>query len=331
MFSSSEIVNKVFDIKTEADFNDIAVQVFQYQYANNTIYRDYLNVLKIVPENISHYSQIPCLPIEFFKTKNVVCGDVSESAICFTSSGTTGQVTSKHYLKNNTLYEKSFIKGFELFYGKPTDYCILALLPSYLERKGSSLVYMFDELIRRSQHPLSGFYLNNLSELVDTIHTLKTTNQKTLLLGVTYALLDLADTGVELTEDFIVMETGGMKGKRPEMLKEELYVVLKNRFNISEIHSEYGMTELLSQAYSKSGGLFNCPPWMKIMVRDTNDPFLYLKPGKSGGVNVIDLANIDSCAFIETKDLGRIAESGSFEIIGRFDNSDIRGCNLMIQ
>lgn len=331
MFSAEEIVKKVFAVKSETDFNEAAIQVFQYQFLNNPIYREYLQFLNIIPEKISHYSEIPCLPIEFFKTQMVLCGRHTASDSCFTSSGTTGQATSKHYVKNTAIYEQSFRKVFEMFYGKPSNYCILALLPNYLERTGSSLVYMFDKLIEDSGHYLSGFYLNNISELIKTIEELKLRKQKTLLLGVTYALMDLADTGIQLSEDFIVMETGGMKGRRQELLKEELYLLLTKKFHVAEIHSEYGMTELLSQAYSKSKGLFECPPWMKIMVRDINDPFSYVRTGKNGGVNVIDLANVESCAFIETKDLGRKNKDGLFEIIGRFDNSDIRGCNLMIQ
>jgi phenylacetate-coenzyme A ligase PaaK-like adenylate-forming protein len=326
-----EIHNELFSIKSENDFNEMALKVFQFQFQNNSVYQAYVKQLKIDTNSIKHYTQIPCLPIEFFKTKQVICGKVQAKSICFSSSGTSGQITSKHYVNDVNVYETSFLKGFELFYGKPNDYCILALLPNYLERTGSSLVYMFDRLIKDSGHPQSGFYLNNLDELITTIELLKQQKQKTLLLGVTYALLDLADKNIELTDDFIVMETGGMKGKREELLKEELHRILKEKLKVSSIHSEYGMTELLSQAYSKENGLFNCPPWMKVLLRDMNDPFTYLSKQKSGGINVIDLANINSCSFIETKDLGRIHDDGVFEIMGRFDNSDIRGCNLMIQ
>lgn len=331
MLHKLEIHNELFSIKSENDFNEMALKVFQFQFQNNSVYQAYVKQLKIDTNSIKHYTQIPCLPIEFFKTQQVVCGEVDSKSICFSSSGTSGQITSKHYVNDVNVYETSFLKGFELFYGKPNDYCILALLPNYLERTGSSLVYMFDRLIKDSDHPQSGFYLNNLDELITTIELLKQQKQKTLLLGVTYALLDLADKNIELTDDFIVMETGGMKGKREELLKEELHRILKEKLKVSSIHSEYGMTELLSQAYSKENGLFNCPPWMKVLLRDMNDPFTYLSKQKSGGINVIDLANINSCSFIETKDLGRIHDDGVFEIMGRFDNSDIRGCNLMIQ
>lgn len=331
MLPAPAIERKIFSIKSEEDFNETALEVFQFQYLNNIVYRNYVNYLKVSSSGINHFTKIPFLPIEFFKTQQVVCGETSAQTICFTSSGTTGQITSKHYVNDSGIYETSFLKGFELFYGKPEEYCILALLPNYLERRGSSLVYMFDRLIKESKHPQSGFYLHNLDELIGTILDLKGKNQKTILLGVTYALLDLAEKGIELNENFIVMETGGMKGKRPEMLKQELHQVLKEKFKIASVQSEYGMTELLSQAYSKYDGLFECPPWMRVLVRDVNDPFSYVKTTRNGGINVIDLANIYSCSFIETKDLGRLNENNQFEIIGRFDNSDIRGCNLMIQ
>jgi len=324
-----EINKLIFALKSEDDFNALALKVFQYQYQCNATYHHYVLALKLNPNDINHYSKIPFLPIEFYKTQQVICNELSVNAVCFSSSGTTGQITSKHFVNDISIYETSFTKGFEKFYGNPSDYCILALLPNYLERTGSSLVYMFNNLIEKSQHKLSGFYLNNLTDLVNTITTLKQTRQKTILLGVTYALLDLADLNVELADNFIVMETGGMKGRRKELLKEELHLILKTKFGVSSIHSEYGMTELLSQAYSKGNGIFECPNWMKIMIRDVNDPFTYVKNQKSGGVNVIDLANINSCSFIETKDLGRINQDSNFEILGRFDASDIRGCNLM--
>ena len=331
MFNQKEIRNQLFTIKTDVEFNALALQVFHFQYENNDIYNRYVSALPINTSEITHYTQIPCLPISFFKSQEIVCQAIHQDTVCFTSSGTTGQITSKHYVNDVAIYESSFNKGFELFYGKPTNYCVLALLPNYLEREGSSLVYMFDHLITQSKHPDSGFYLNNMTDLVAKIQHLKQLKQKTLLLGVTYALLDLAELDVTLSDDFIVMETGGMKGKRPEMLKEELHAILKEKFMVSSIHSEYGMTELLSQAYSQKEGLFACPPWMKVLVRDVNDPFSYSFNKKTGGINVIDLANINSCAFIETKDLGRIHDTNLFEVIGRFDNSDIRGCNLMIQ
>ncbi len=331
MFNQKEILNQLFNIKGDNEFNAMALKVFHFQYENNEIYNRYVSTLPINTNEINHFTQIPCLPISFFKSQEVVCQAIHQDTVCFTSSGTTGQITSKHFVNDVSIYESSFKKGFELFYGNPSDYCILALLPNYLQREGSSLVYMFNQLITSSKHPDSGFYLDNMTDLVAKINKLKQRNQKTLLLGVTYALLDLADLKIALTDDFIVMETGGMKGKRPEMLKEELHQILKEKFKVSTIHSEYGMTELLSQAYSKNDGVFVCPPWMKVLVRDVNDPFSYQFNKKTGGINVIDLANINSCSFIETKDLGKINDNNNFEIIGRFDNSDIRGCNLMIQ
>lgn len=336
MSLQKEIQKTILESKTSKNwsdelFNSMAIKVFHYQIQQNKIYQQYVLSLKVNPDTITHYSNIPFLPIEFFKSQQIVCNEVSKESVCFSSSGTTGQITSKHYVNDISIYENSFQKGFELFYGNPSEYCILALLPNYLERQGSSLVYMFNQLITNSNHPLSGFYLNNLEDLVKTIELLKNQNQKTILLGVTYALLDLADLNVELTDNFIVMETGGMKGRRKELLKEELHQYLKQKFAISAIHSEYGMTELLSQAYSKHDGIFECSPWMKVLIRDMNDPFSYTSAKKTGGVNVIDLANINSCSFIETKDLGRITENFKFEILGRFDNSDLRGCNLMIQ
>lgn len=327
----SDIESKIFEIKSDSDFKELAISVFQFQYENNSIYKSFVDSLKIKPESILEIQDIPFLPIEFFKTKSIICNEIKPDAICFSSSGTTGQTISKHYVNSISVYEQSFTKGFQLFYGDIKDYCVLALLPSYLEREGSSLVYMANQLIKDSEHDLSGFYLNNLDELVETIFELKKQNQKTILLGVSYALLDLADKNVQLNENFIVMETGGMKGKREELTKEALHNTLKENFKIKTIHSEYGMTELLSQSYSIENGIYKTVPWKRILVRDVNDPFSYVTFGKTGGLNVIDLANIYSCSFIETKDLGKLHSDNSFEIVGRFDVSDLRGCNLLIQ
>ncbi|HIC32010.1 MAG TPA: acyl transferase, partial [Flavobacteriaceae bacterium] len=250
--------------------------------------------------------------------------------ITFSSSGTTGQVTSKHHVTNLKIYEDSFKKGFSHFYGNVEDYTILALLPNYLEREGSSLVYMVDHLIKDTKQPKSGFYLNNLDELKDTLLQLEQEGKQTLLIGVSFALLDLVERYQFSLKNTIIMETGGMKGKRKEMIREELHQVLKSGFGVNHIHSEYGMTELLSQAYSKGNGVFTCPPWMKILTRDTEDALTVFDTEKTGGINVIDLANVNSCSFIATQDLGRQLPNGNFEIIGRFDNSDIRGCNLMV-
>jgi phenylacetate-coenzyme A ligase PaaK-like adenylate-forming protein len=269
------------------------------------------------------------MPIGFFKSHRVVSGDF-EPEIVFTSSGTTGITTSRHHIKSVELYIQSFMHGFRHFFGSAEQYTILALLPSYLEREGSSLVLMADQLIKRSHQTESGFFLHNYNKLADILVHLKTLKKPTILLGVTYALLDMAEQFPLYFPELIVMETGGMKGKRKEMVRDELHQQLMEGFGIDQVFSEYGMTELLSQAYSKGHGVFYTPPWMKILIRDTNDPLSILPEGQSGGINVIDLANIYSCSFIETQDLGRSHSDGSFEILGRFDNSDIRGCNLLI-
>ena len=334
MYTLKDIEKRTFELNLnsnsyEANFNTLALQAFHYQYSSNSIYRSYVSTLKLDVEKINHYTHIPFLPIQFFKSHKVTCNNNGKEQLIFLSSATTGEIRSKHYIHDVSLYEKSFLSTFKKFYGNPNEYCILALLPNYLEKGDSSLVYMFNRLVNESKHELSGFYLSNLDDLIKTIRVLIQSKQKTILLGVTYALLDLADKAISLNENFIVMETGGMKGKRKEMVKEELHNYLKSQLNVDAIHSEYGMTELLSQAYSKQNGIFECPPWMKISIREVNDPFSIVKLGKTGGLNIIDLANLHSCSFIETKDLARINKINTFEIIGRFDNSDIRGCNLM--
>jgi phenylacetate-coenzyme A ligase PaaK-like adenylate-forming protein len=324
-----ELEKEIFQIKNEKDFNRLAINVFLFQKNHNPVYRAYLSHLgkqELIPE---HYSQIPFLPVEFFKTHRVKSFTGSEE-IVFTSSGTTGTITSKHFLKKKSLYETSFLKGFELFYGNPSGYCFLALLPSYLEREGSSLVYMAKKLMEKSNHPINGFYLNDYQKLGNTLHILEQQGQKTVLLGVSFALLDFAAQQPMPLKHTIIMETGGMKGRRKEITREELHGVLTEAFGVSDIHSEYGMTELLSQAYSKTKGRFYAPPWMKVLIRDITDPFTLLEPGKSGGVNIIDLANLYSCSFIATQDIGKLKPDGSFEILGRFDFSDVRGCNLMV-
>ncbi|MFK5857476.1 MAG: acyl transferase [Bacteroidota bacterium] len=321
--------NKIFNINSHDNFNEIVLEIFHFQYENNTIYQQFVNFLNINVSGITHYSQIPFLPIEFFKNHKVVSGEFKNEVI-FSSSGTTGMQTSKHYLASLKLYEASFNKAFELFFGPITGYVILALLPSYLERSGSSLVYMADKLIGLSKNKQSGFYLNDYQELHSTLLKLKAKNQKVMLLGVTYALLDLAEQYPINFPELIIMETGGMKGKRKELIRDELHGTLKNAFGFANVYSEYGMTELLSQAYSVGEGIFNTPPWMKILIRDVNDPISILPIGKTGGINIIDLANIHSCSFIATQDLGKTNEDHSFEILGRFDSSDVRGCNLMV-
>ncbi len=321
--------NKIFSITDSETFKTVALEVFRYQAEHNRIYKNYLNYLQCDIDKVKSLQEIPFLPISFFKSHRVVTNHLPEQAI-FTSSGTTGNATSRHFVADLSLYETSFKKGFELFYGSITDYCVLALLPSYLEREGSSLIYMMKHLIADSQHSKSGFYLHNHEDLIATIKSLKASQQKILLLGVSFALLDLAEKYQVDFSDVIIMETGGMKGRRKEITREELHAYLCSRFQVNAIHSEYGMTELLSQGYSKGNSVFAPPPWMKIMIRDTYDPFSYEPKGRTGGVNVIDLANIHSCAFIETQDLGKINADNTFEILGRFDHSDIRGCNLLV-
>lgn len=320
---------RIFNISNNEEFEKLTIEVFQYQAKNNKVYKEYLHHLNCNINSVNQICQIPFLPIEFFKSHKIISTAVTAKAI-FTSSGTTGSLTSRHFVPDLGIYEASFTKGFEQYYDSVKDYCILALLPSYLEREGSSLIYMMEHMIKDSNHPKSGFYLHNHEELIATISELKKSNQKILLLGVSFALLDLAEKYKLDFSDVIIMETGGMKGRRKEITREELHAFLCDRLNVTEIHSEYGMTELLSQAYSKGNSLFHTTSWMKIMIRDTYDPFSFEKIGRSGGVNVIDLANVHSCAFIETQDLGRMHTDGSFEILGRFDHSDIRGCNLLI-
>jgi len=313
---------EIFNIKTEQDFTKLSLEIFRFQAENNPVYARYIDLLDVDISAVDSLDKIPFLPIEFFKSHKVTSSDQAAKVV-FTSSGTTGNLTSRHYVPNLSLYEDSFTKGFEAFYGPVRDYCILALLPSYLEREGSSLIYMMEKLIKDSAHPKSGFYLNNHDELISNIEDLKAQDQKILLLGVSFALLELAENHQLDLGDVVVMETGGMKGRRKEMTREELHGIFTSRLGVDKIHSEYGMTELLSQGYSNGDSLFETPAWMKILIRDAYDPFSYEKSGRSGGVNVIDLANLYSCSFIETQDLGRIHADGSFEILGRFDNSDI--------
>lgn len=319
----------IFEINTSDEFQAKALEVFGYQYQNNSVYREFCALLGKNHNNVNVLQDIPFLPIDFFKSKKITSAFKTPKTV-FTSSGTTGSITSKHYVLDTKLYEDSYLKAFELFYGDITNYCVLALLPSYLERKGSSLIYMVDDLIKKSQHPESGFYLNDIDLLKKKIQDMDNKGTKILLIGVSFALLDLVEKHSLQLKHTIIMETGGMKGRRKEMIREELHAILKEGFGVNHIHSEYGMTELLSQGYSKGDGIFNCPPWMKLLIRDPEDPMSYLNTGKTGGVNVIDLANIHSCSFLATQDLGKVYSNNSFEILGRFDNSDIRGCNLMV-
>ena len=365
------LIQDIFTISSQKQFEKIALKVFRFQYENNLVYQEFCDFLKTDVAKVKSLQQIPFLPIQFFKSHKVV-SNKNPSQEIFYSSGTTGplatkggiadkkaaSITSKHFVTDISFYEESYRKGFSQFYGNIEDYTILALLPSYLEREGSSLIYMFDDLIKRTNNPESGFYLHNHEELIDRLIKLDNSGKNVILIGVTYALLDLIETfnnksysfekekkvldnlrqkteNLSKSQQFqlkntIVMETGGMKGRRKEMIREELHEYLCQGFGVTAIHSEYGMTELLSQAYSLGNGVFECPSWMQILIRDTEDALTYVADGKSGGINVIDLANLNSCSFIATQDLGKKNPNGSFEVLGRFDNSDIRGCNLMV-
>lgn len=326
----THFTEEIFSIKNETAFNEHALTLFHYQAENVEVYAEFLKALSVNHETVNKIEDIPFLPIDFFKTHQIISKE-KKAEIIFSSSGTTGTITSKHFAADLNIYRNSFRKCFKNFYGDVPHYCILALLPSYLERAGSSLVYMADDLIKQSRHTVSGFYLNNYAELSGTLKLLRKQKQPTILLGVTYALLDLAEQHPLKFPELIIMETGGMKGKRKEMVRDELHAILCNAFGVPSVHSEYGMTELLSQAYSKGNGIYQSPSWMKILIRDMNDPKYYLTANAAGGINVIDLANIYSCAFIATQDLGKSHHDGSFEVSGRFDNSDLRGCNLMIE
>jgi phenylacetate-coenzyme A ligase PaaK-like adenylate-forming protein len=321
--------NAIFSIASEEEFNTLAMDVFKFQFENNPVYRSFCDLLYKHPSDIKHVEDIPFLPIQFFKSHQILSSlDPIEDT--FSSSGTTGSITSKHYVTNLSIYEQSFRKGFNEFYGTISDYVVLALLPNYLERKGSSLIYMVNDMIQKSTHTESGFYLNNIQDLKDQLIRLDSEGKKVLLIGVSFALLDLIELHQFDLKNTVIMETGGMKGRRKELVRDELHSILKSGFGVSKIHSEYGMTELFSQAYSLGDGRFKCPNWMRILTRDPEDALTLQKTTKTGGINVIDLANINSCSFIATQDLGRVYDDHSFEVIGRFDSSDIRGCNLMV-
>jgi len=322
--------NQLFNIQDDMGFEREALEIFKYQSSQSVVYTRFLDLLKVDPASVKSIKDIPFLPIQFFKSHTVLS---SKSPIIqtFLSSGTTGMTPSKHHITDLSIYEKSFKRCFEQFYGAIEEYAVLALLPSYLEREGSSLIYMVDALIKDTKNKESGFYLDDYDLISKKLHSLNKTGKKVLLIGVTYALLDLLEREKFDLTNTIIMETGGMKGRRKEMIRPELHQLLTNGFGVDAIHSEYGMTELLSQAYSYGEGVFKCPNWMKVMIRDTEDPLSYLPMGKSGGINVIDLANVESCSFIATQDLGKLHSDITFEILGRFDHSDIRGCNLLVQ
>jgi phenylacetate-coenzyme A ligase PaaK-like adenylate-forming protein len=326
--TTADLQNKLFQIDSSEAFEALALDVFRLQAQQNTIYKNYLEAIKIAWQSIDSLKDIPFLPIEFFKTHAVKTGDF-EAEVIYTSSGTSGHQTSRHHVSSNALYHETFMKGFRLFYGNPSDYVISALLPSYLERTGSSLIEMTTSLIAATGHADSGFYLHDHERLANNLNKTRQDGRKNLLLGVTFGLLDFAETFTLINPDLIVMETGGMKGRRKEMIREEVAETICSAFGVDKVHSEYGMTELMSQAYSKGDGVFSSPPWMKIMVRDTTDP-LFTMPNGHGALNIIDLANVHSCSFIATQDLGKVQSDGSFEVTGRMDRADVRGCNLLI-
>ncbi len=329
MLTANQLLNKVHKVSNAADFTKLALEVFEFQYEYNEIYRKYCVEIGREKAKVNSVKEIPFLPIEFFKTHMVTSIDESEIEKIFSSSGTTDAVKSKHFVANLDFYKSNSLKIFSAFYNHPSQYVFLSLLPGYLERNDSSLVYMMEHFNHESEHVESGFYLNNIQDLENKIQEINHNKKKCVLLGVTHALLDLCEKGIKLSENFIVMETGGMKGRGKELVREEVHEKLKNGFGINAIDSEYGMTELLSQAYSKGDGKFLTPPWMKIFIRDIYDPFSLMSDGKSGSINIIDLANICSCSFIATSDLGKINSDDSFEVLGRLDSSDVRGCNLL--
>jgi len=321
------VADKIFSVDYK-NFQEITFDIFQFQYKNNPVYKSYCDLLKKTPANIKEISAIPFLPISFFKSHMVICAKKYDKV--FHSSGTTNENLSKHYVSDINIYEKSFLKNFIDNYGDPKGYVILGLLPNYMENKNSSLIYMVNKLIELSKSNDSGFFLNEYNFIIEKIKSLSKENKKIILFGVSYALLDLTENRNLNLENTIIFETGGMKGRRREMIKKELHETLKQRTGLKKIHSEYGMTELLSQAYSKGDGIFSCPNWMRVFIRDVNDPNFLFSNNKSGGINIIDLANVNSCSFIATEDMGSIHKNGSFEIMGRIDHSDTRGCNLLV-
>jgi hypothetical protein len=319
---------EIFNITSGQDFNYMALELFHYQFEQNVIYRDFVDRLSINPASVKHFENIPFLPISFFKTQKILSGS-QEPALVFLSSGTSGMERSRHFVADVSVYKRSLIKGFEYFYGNPAGYTILALVPEPVRNPDSSLAFMVN-LLMESAHPGEKyFFLDDFSSLHEKIMLFGKHHKKIILIGLSGALMDFSVQFPSGYSDLILMETGGMKGKRKELIREELHALLCEQFGVAEVHSEYGMTELLTQSYSKGNGLFSSPPWMRVLIRDTDDPLTLLKPGKTGGINVIDLANFNSCPFIATQDLGRLHENQQFEVLGRFDNSEIRGCNLM--
>lgn len=324
-----DLLERPFSVDGPEAFNVLAMELFALHAASNPLYRAYLQALRIAPAQITGVEAVPFLPIGLFRNRQVLLEGL-QATFQFTSSGTTGATTSTHHVPWPELYERSFLTSFGAEYGRPERWRILALLPAYLERPGSSLVYMVEKLIRLSGDPRSGTWLHDLDGLADLLHQSEADGVQTLLFGVPFALLDLAERHPMALQHTVIVETGGMKGRRPEMVREDLHAMLKGAFGVPAIHSEYGMTELLSQAWSQGDGLYRCPPWMRVSIREVNDPFSPVASGRTGGIDVIDLCNIASCPFISTQDLGRVHEDGRFEVLGRFDNSDLRGCNLLV-
>lgn len=326
----SSFRERLFNVNQD-NFESLALEVFRWQVSENPLYRKFVSHLPIDPDTVKRLEDIPFIPIDFFKDHDIRTGDWHE-ALTFFSSGTTGSIRSQHRLDAPDFYKQNSRRIFESFYGPLGSFHIVALLPSYLEREGSSLVFMADDFIKQSDSTHSGFFLKDDERLLKTLNLLTKAAGKKLLLGVTFALTDLAERHEMDLSDFIVMETGGMKGKKKEATRQEVHQLLKEKLNVESVHSEYGMTEMMSQAYSPGGGIFAPPPWLRILIRDVNDPFTFLKEQKTGGINILDIANVHSCCFIETKDLGRKTGNGEeFEVLGRFDNSDLRGCNLLVQ
>lgn len=321
---------EIFSLRQGADFKKTALAVFRFQAETNLIYRQYIDLMRVKPQSVKEIFEIPFMPVSFFRDHMVVSGKWEPETV-FLSSATTGMTPSRHAVKELSLYNESLEKAFTLFYGRPSDYAIIGLLPSYLEREGSSLIHMVRRLIELSDNDFGGFFLSDYQAMLYAIERSRHAGLKIILFGVTFALLDLAETKPCDLHDVIIIETGGMKGRRKEIIREELHSILKSSFNTAAIHSEYGMTEMLSQAYSKAGGLFTTPPWMKVLIRDSHDIMTHTdEAGSSGAISVIDLANLWSCSFVATSDLGRMHENGAFEVLGRFDNADIRGCSLLV-
>lgn len=330
MIKREDLRNRIFFEHSNQSFERLALDVFRYQALENRLYSEWINALGTEVSKVNSWKDIPFMPISFFKSHRVISG-LLDPELTFRSSGTTGSIPSIHYIYDANLYKESIIKGFSRVFGNPSGWNFLALLPSYLERQDSSLVHMMQVLMQESVQPVNGFFLHNYDELLSTLSRLYASHQKVWLIGVSFALLDFAAFRPPAWDNLVVIETGGMKGKRREMIRQELHEEIKKDWPLNSIESEYGMTELLSQAWTNKDGFFQTPPWMRISIKEPDDPFTESAIGNTGGVCITDLANLDSCAFISTSDLGKMLPHGGFEITGRFDNSDLRGCNLLAE